>query len=82
MEHIENLGDEYSVKNFQAIDKNATYLSKFTVQEFVKICNNYMVDIFLNNIVFAGEFAILTDRPTDHLPLIHWPTFHLPTNLR
>ena len=62
MEHIEN---------FQAIDKNATYLSKFTVQEFVKICNNYMVDIFLNNIVFAGEFAILTHRPTDHLPLIH-----------
>ena len=71
MEHIENLGDEDSLKNFQTIDKNANYLSKFTVHEFVKICSNYMVEIFLNNIVFAGEFAIFTDRPTDHLPLIH-----------
>ena len=46
------------------MDKNATYL-KFTVDEFVKICSDYIEDIFLNNIVFAGEFAILMDESTD-----------------
>ena len=64
MEHIKNLGDEDLIKHFQTMDKNTTYL-KFTVDEFVKICSDYIEDIFLNNIVFAGEFAILMDESTD-----------------
>ena len=65
MEHIENLGDEDLIEHFQTTDKNATYLSNFTVYEFVKICSDYIKNIFLNNIVFAGEFAILSDESTD-----------------
>ena len=65
MEHIKNLGDEDLIKHFQTMDENAAYLSKFTVDEFVKICSDYMEKIFLNNIVFAGEFAILTDESTN-----------------
>ena len=65
MEHIENLGDEDLIEHFQTTDKNATYLSIFTVDEFVKISSDYIKNIFLNNIVFAGEFAILTDKSTD-----------------
>ena len=65
MEHIKNLGDEDLIKHFQTMDKNATCLSKFTLDEFIKICSDYIEDIFLNNIVFAGEFAILMDESTD-----------------
>ena len=65
MEHIKNLGDEDLIKHFQTMDKNATCLSKFTLAEFIKICSDYIEDIFLNNIVFAGEFAILMDESTD-----------------
>ena len=42
MEHIENLGDEDLIEHFQTTDKNATYLSIFTVDEFVKICSDYI----------------------------------------
>ena len=52
------------MKTFQTMDKNATYFSKFTVDKFVKICGDYIENTFLNNIVFAGQFAILTDEST------------------
>ena len=65
MEHIKNLGDEDLIKHFQTMDKNATYLSEFTVDEFVQICSDCIENIFLNNIVFAREFAILTDESTN-----------------
>ena len=48
MEHIRNLDDEDLIKNFQTIDKNATYHSRFTADEFVKISCDYVEDIFLN----------------------------------
>ena len=65
MEHIKNFGAEDLIKHFQTMDKNATYLSKCTVGEFAKVCSDYIEDIFLNNRVFAGEFAILTDESTN-----------------
>ena len=65
MEHIKNLCDEDLIKHFQTMDKNATYLSIFTVDKFVKISGDYIENIFLNNIVSAGQSAILTDESTD-----------------
>ena len=47
------------------MDKNATFLWKLTVDEFVKICSEYIEDVFLNKIVFAGEYAILMDESTN-----------------
>ena len=65
IEHIKNLGDVDLMKHFQTIDKNATYVSKFTVDEFVKICSDFIEEKFLTDILTAGEFAILTDKNTD-----------------
>ena len=42
IEHIKNLGDVDLIKHFQTMDKNATYVSKFTVDEFVKICSDFI----------------------------------------
>ena len=65
IEHIKKLGDVDLIKHFQTVDKNATYVSKFTVDEFVKICSDFIVEKFLTDILTAGEFAILTDESTD-----------------
>ena len=65
IEHIKNLGDVDLIKHFQTMDKNATYVSKFTVDEFVKICSDFIEEKFLTDILTAGEFAILTDESTD-----------------
>ena len=46
MEHIKNLCDEDLIKHFQTMDKNATYLSIFTVDKFVKISGDYIENIF------------------------------------
>ena len=45
------------------MNKNATYLSKFTLDEFVKICSDYMEEKFLTDIT-ASEFAILMNKST------------------
>ena len=65
IEHIKNLGDVDLIKHFQTMDKNATYLSKFTVDEFVKICSDFIEEKILTDILTAGEFTILTDESTD-----------------
>ena len=66
IEHIKNLGDIDLLKHFQTMDKNASYLSKFTVDKFVKIFRNYIEEKFLADIVTAGKFAILTDESNDN----------------
>ena len=55
----------WRLKHFQTMDKNATFLWKLTVDEFIKICSEYIKDVFLNKIVFAGEYAILMDESTN-----------------
>ena len=65
IEQIKNLGDIDLIKHFQTMDKNATYVSKFSVDEFVKICSDFIEEKFLTDILTAGEFVILTDESTD-----------------
>lgn len=59
------MGNDDLIKYFQSMDKNATYFSKFTVDEFVKICSDCIEEKSLTNIITAGESAILTDENTD-----------------
>ena len=47
IEHIKNLGDVDLIEHFQTMDKNATYVSKFTVDEFLKICSDFVEEKFL-----------------------------------
>ena len=67
IEHIMNLGDIDLIKHFQTMDKNATYLSKFTADKFIKIYSDYIKEKFLTDTtaVTAGKFAILTDESND-----------------
>ena len=47
------------------MNSNVTYLSKFIVDELVKICNEFTEEKVLYNLESAGEFAILIDESTD-----------------
>ena len=47
------------------MDKNATYVSKFTVDEFIKICSDFIEEKFLTDILTADEFPIRMDESND-----------------
>ena len=46
------------------MDKDTTYFSEFTVDEFVKVCSDFIEEKFLTELLTAGEFAILMDEST------------------
>ena len=46
------------------MDKDTTYFSEFTVDEFVKVCSDFIEEKFLTELLTAGELAILTDEST------------------
>ena len=54
---------------------NVTYLSKFIVDELVKICNEFPEEKVLYNLESAGEFAILIDESTDEASRVQLATF-------
>lgn len=61
---------KWAVKNnffdlIKHIRNNATYISKFTEDQIVKICSEFIQEKFLINLVSVGEFAIFTDESTD-----------------
>ena len=75
IKHIRNLGDEDLIIHSQIMKSNATYLSKFTVDELVKICCELIEEKFVFNLVSAGEFEILTDESTDEAGRAQLPTY-------
>ena len=65
VDFIRDLGDDDFKSHFNAMTKNATYMSHFTVDEFVKILSGYIETSFLRDLLSSGDFALLTDESTD-----------------
>ena len=57
------------------MNSNVTYLSKFIVDELVKICNEFTEEKVLYNLESAGEFAILIDECTDEASRVQLATY-------
>ena len=45
--------------------KNTSYVSHFTVDEMVKVISDYTEAKFLNDLLAAGDFSLLTDESTN-----------------
>ena len=65
MIHISELDDIDLQKHFQVMAKNASYMSKFTVDEISKLISNKIEAKFLRDLLTANDFLILTDESTD-----------------
>ena len=58
IEHIKNLGNVDLNKHFQSMNKNAAYVSRFTVDEFVKMCSDWLT-VFKHGFHLAVTFFLM-----------------------
>ena len=65
MNHICDLGDKDFKKHTAIMAKNTSYVSHFTVDEMVKVISDYTEAKFLNDLLAAGDFSLLTDESTN-----------------
>ena len=54
VDFIRDLGDDDFKSHFNAMTKNATYMSHFTVDEFVKILSGYIETSFLRDLLICA----------------------------
>ena len=62
MIHISDTGDTDLQIHFQVMAKNASYMSKFTVDEIVKLISDKIEPNFLRDLLTANDFSILSDE--------------------
>ena len=55
--------------------KNGTYMSHFTVDEMVKVISDQIEAKFLNDLLTAGDFLLLTDESTNEAGRAHLWSF-------
>ena len=65
MIHISDIGDTDLQIHFQVMAKNASYMSKFTVDEIVKLISDKIEANFLRDLLTANDFSILSDESSD-----------------
>ena len=65
MIHISNIGLTDLQIHFQVMAKNASYMSKFTVDEIVKLISDKTEANFLRDLLTANDFSILSDESSD-----------------
>ena len=62
---IRDLGDNDLKQHFIESGKNATYVSHFTVDEFIKIISNHIEQKTLRDLLVSADFSLLADKSTD-----------------
>ena len=63
--HIRDLGDTDLQIYFQLIANNGTYMSRFTVDERIKLISGKIEAKFLRNLLTSNDFSILTAESSD-----------------
>ena len=62
---IRDFGDEDLKKHFTESGKNATYVSNFTVDEFITIISDHIEKKTLRDLLVSSDFSLLADESTD-----------------
>ena len=65
MIHISDIGHTDLQIHFQVMAKNASYMSKFTVDEIVKLISDKIEANFLRDLLTANDFSVLSDESSD-----------------
>ena len=60
-----DLGDEEINQHLRECSSRATYTSKNTADEFLKILSDYLESGFKDRLVAASDFSLMTDETTD-----------------
>ena len=62
---IKDMGDQDLVYHFNQAAKNATYISHFTIDEFLKIISDYLEHKLMIDLSLSSDFALLSDESCD-----------------
>ena len=62
---IKDMGDQDLVYHFNQAAKNATYISHFTIDEFLKIISDYLEQKLMIDLSLSSDFALLSDESCD-----------------
>ena len=65
VEFLKDIGDKEIVNFLNGAQKNATYTSKFTVEDYICYISDYLEEELIDNIKLAEDFSLLADDSTD-----------------
>ena len=65
VEFLKDVGDKEIVNFLDRARKNATYTSKFTVEDHICYISDYLEDKLLDDIKLAEDFSLLADESTN-----------------